>query len=1018
MIMNARRGRTTDRPEWVTREACEPYSVRKWTNVLLGANMGMSASDAAPLPRLGEIFFDVRGSSRSMRLSWYSNTGVAVFSIWQGGTCTGTFRLPMDDLTRLVDSLRRGVPGGPDEAGGPVALGGQRPRLAIGAAPAEPFTGMMSVLTEEQAAAYGRSNGRRTGGFATIGKDQGPGAGDQYSAAQLNGSGRLNGTGPQYEAGQQYAAMDQYNTGPQYNGTGQYESTGQYEGTGQAHEYGQYGQSQRYGAEAQDGQSRPGADGQSRDQRADYQYGTAQYGAQGQQAPGQQPTVQPGGYGAAARYQAPQQGESVPSYSTGPQPSYGIQSSAGQQSFADGQASASAYGSLGQAGGAQPGHAYQGGAPEESHGDDTGPRPVARYADEAQYGRPAAQSYEGRPSRDGESYDQAYPGQGYDQQGYQQPGYDEHGYDDQGYAAPGRTEQVQAGLESSAGTFGNRGYTMAGQEAAPASGQYQEYAYGQQDQPDAAAARARGHQGFGGQGPEAVPAYSTGPQTWQDAGYQAGTGAAQGYAGTGAAQGYPAGVGGGPLSAPVPPDNGAAAQQSPGASAAPFAAQPGGSYGTPAPEADRYAPSHGDQPGYPQPAGYQHQAAQPDAGRYQEAPSAGPGPMDGGASGYGAVPAAGQSGYQPAPAGTGNGYAYDQPGYGNAQATANGHGGGYGDAERGGTGAFPAGYTATSTPGTGAYPEASGANGYAANGQAANGQAANGYESNGYESNGYGAGGHEANGYQPNGYAANGPTASDYPANAPGGRAPAPSGAYPGLPANGNSAGYAANGNGNSAGYANGNGAGYAANGTASGNGHANGAQAPGAVPTFTPAFTANSGTTLSGETGGAGRPGQPAPDGYAPMPGYGAPQAGGAQAYPATPAHANGNGAGYPANGNNAGYAPNGNGNGQGYAVNGNGAGNTANGNGQGYAVNGDGAGYAANGNGYSPAANGTGYPSANGAAQANGYPRDGYSSGQPTDPMTADYPPAPGYAPVGQADHAQQGYWDQDQQPRGNWT
>ena len=120
--------------------------------------MGMSASDAAPLPRLGEIFFDVRGSSRSMRLSWYANTGVAVFSIWQGGTCTGTFRLPMDDLSRLVDSLRRGVPGGQaDEGSGPIALGAQRPRLAIGAAPAEPFTGMMTVLTDERATAYGVS---------------------------------------------------------------------------------------------------------------------------------------------------------------------------------------------------------------------------------------------------------------------------------------------------------------------------------------------------------------------------------------------------------------------------------------------------------------------------------------------------------------------------------------------------------------------------------------------------------------------------------------------------------------------------------------------------------------------------------------------------------------------------------------------------------------------------------------------------------------------------------------------
>ena len=69
----------------------------------------MSASDAAPLPRLGEVFFDVRGSSRSMRLSWYADTGVSVFSIWQGGTCTGTFRLPMEELPRLIDALQRGM---------------------------------------------------------------------------------------------------------------------------------------------------------------------------------------------------------------------------------------------------------------------------------------------------------------------------------------------------------------------------------------------------------------------------------------------------------------------------------------------------------------------------------------------------------------------------------------------------------------------------------------------------------------------------------------------------------------------------------------------------------------------------------------------------------------------------------------------------------------------------------------------------------------------------------------------
>ena len=79
----------------------------------------MSASDAAPLPRLGEVYFDVRGESRSMRLSWYADTGVAVFSIWQGGTCTGTFRLPIADLPRMVEALQGGPHGDARATGGP-----------------------------------------------------------------------------------------------------------------------------------------------------------------------------------------------------------------------------------------------------------------------------------------------------------------------------------------------------------------------------------------------------------------------------------------------------------------------------------------------------------------------------------------------------------------------------------------------------------------------------------------------------------------------------------------------------------------------------------------------------------------------------------------------------------------------------------------------------------------------------------------------------------------------------------
>ena len=112
----------------------------------------MSASDAAPLPRLGEVFFDVRGSSRSMRLSWYSDTGVAVFSIWQGGTCTGTFRLPIDDLPRMVEALQRGprgaaLPAGEsrDQERGPErGIGAERQRRGLTSAPTETMPAVTS----------------------------------------------------------------------------------------------------------------------------------------------------------------------------------------------------------------------------------------------------------------------------------------------------------------------------------------------------------------------------------------------------------------------------------------------------------------------------------------------------------------------------------------------------------------------------------------------------------------------------------------------------------------------------------------------------------------------------------------------------------------------------------------------------------------------------------------------------------------------------------------------------------
>src|ERR1700691_3452858 len=92
----------------------------------------MSASDAAPLPRLGEVFFDVRGDSRVMRLSWYADTGVAVFSIWHGDTCTGTFRLPIPELPRMIDILSHGPQGAaPAPGGSPPGAAQAAPTQAV-----------------------------------------------------------------------------------------------------------------------------------------------------------------------------------------------------------------------------------------------------------------------------------------------------------------------------------------------------------------------------------------------------------------------------------------------------------------------------------------------------------------------------------------------------------------------------------------------------------------------------------------------------------------------------------------------------------------------------------------------------------------------------------------------------------------------------------------------------------------------------------------------------------------------
>ena len=62
-----------------------------------------------PLPATGEAFLDARGPERALRVSWHAESDVIVLSLWQGGTCTGSFRLPAQDVPDLIEALRAGL---------------------------------------------------------------------------------------------------------------------------------------------------------------------------------------------------------------------------------------------------------------------------------------------------------------------------------------------------------------------------------------------------------------------------------------------------------------------------------------------------------------------------------------------------------------------------------------------------------------------------------------------------------------------------------------------------------------------------------------------------------------------------------------------------------------------------------------------------------------------------------------------------------------------------------------------
>ena len=99
-----------------------------------------------PLPAAGEVFLDARGDGRALRVSWHAEADVVVLSLWRGGTCTGTFRLPVEDVPDLIDALRDGLARSYDVHRARLAR--RRPARRLTRGPARPGRGPVDVRLE------------------------------------------------------------------------------------------------------------------------------------------------------------------------------------------------------------------------------------------------------------------------------------------------------------------------------------------------------------------------------------------------------------------------------------------------------------------------------------------------------------------------------------------------------------------------------------------------------------------------------------------------------------------------------------------------------------------------------------------------------------------------------------------------------------------------------------------------------------------------------------------------------
>jgi hypothetical protein len=62
-------------------------------------------AEVRPLPQFGEVFTDIRGGDRTLRVSFHPDTDVVVISLWAGGHCRASCHLHANEAQHLVSIL-------------------------------------------------------------------------------------------------------------------------------------------------------------------------------------------------------------------------------------------------------------------------------------------------------------------------------------------------------------------------------------------------------------------------------------------------------------------------------------------------------------------------------------------------------------------------------------------------------------------------------------------------------------------------------------------------------------------------------------------------------------------------------------------------------------------------------------------------------------------------------------------------------------------------------------------------